>query len=295
MARATDSTSKPPVRPAATSAPVADSALLGRAEELLIQRCMREDGFQYWVTTPNQIPDQKTFPYVVDDVAWASRHGYGSDLYRQVDQLRAADPNSRYLATLSPQRQQAAVTALNGPTPTGLKAVVPGGGVVQHSAQGCVSAAERTLYLDLSAWYQAKKVTDTLAGLRAQRVLADPAYLAAVGHWSTCVRAMGFAFGTPDQMRASVSFSDTPAARATEIRTAVAEATCANRTDLAATAHRLDAQYATAVEQQYRTEVDNRHRLETAAVVRAPRRCLVLSRRPGFACVRTQAREEEER
>jgi hypothetical protein len=80
---------------------------------------------------------------------------------------------------------------------------------------------------------------------------------------------MGFDFGTPARMRASVSLAGTAAARAAEIRTAVAEATCANRTDLAATARRLDAQSAVAVERQYRTEADSRRRLEAAAAVRA--------------------------
>ena len=57
----------------------AETALLDRAEERLVSRCMAEAGFTYREEPqpgPRGAADRE-FPYVVDDVAWAKTYGYG--------------------------------------------------------------------------------------------------------------------------------------------------------------------------------------------------------------------------
>lgn len=75
----------------------AESALLERAEQLLIRDCMRRRGFDYLVVPGTAQPAYRNFPYVVDDAGWARRHGYGADLQRRRYAAARAEPNTRRL------------------------------------------------------------------------------------------------------------------------------------------------------------------------------------------------------
>ncbi|MEU4642959.1 hypothetical protein [Micromonospora sp. NPDC023814] len=192
-----------------------DRRVLGLAEQLLTRECMRRAGFELWVVPPVPADQLRAFPYVVDDVAWARAHGFGTDLVAATDERRRADPNQRYFAALPAERRVAALAALNGARPEGLEARVPSGGVVRRSADGCTSEAQRQLYGDLPAWYRSSKVVADLSYLRQRRVLAeppadrdgdlaDPAWTAALRPWSRCVRQQGYPVDTPDPLREAV-------------------------------------------------------------------------------------------
>ncbi|MET8066277.1 hypothetical protein, partial [Micromonospora sp. NPDC005313] len=219
----------------ALSAPPAD--LLYAAEQVLIRDCMQRRGFRYWPVPRQPVPELREFPYVLDDVPYARRHGYGGALERRLQETIAADPNARYVRELPPERGAAAVRAVNGDPgePDALRATLPAGGVLRRSSHSCTSEAERQLYRDLPGWYRVTRITDNLAGLRAGRVLADPRYADGVRAWRRCMRAAGHDVADPASARASApeptsgsgtSGSVTPG----EIRLAVAEATCATRT-----------------------------------------------------------------
>ncbi|MEV5766344.1 hypothetical protein AB0L34_17490 [Micromonospora sp. NPDC052213] len=241
-----------------------DRRVLGLAEQLLTRECMRRAGFELWVVPPAPADQLRSFPYVVDDVAWARAHGFGTDLVAATDERRRADPNQRYFAALPAERRVAALAALNGARPEGLEARVPSGGVVRRSADGCTSEAQRQLYGDLPAWYRTSKVVANLSYLRQRRVLADPAWTAALRSWSRCVRQQGYPVDTPDQLREAV----VTRGRAAEVAAAVTEARCAAG-GLAATARELDARHRADLTAAYRREVATRERLEQAAVPRA--------------------------
>ena len=55
--------------------------LLHRASERLMARCMARHGFAY-AEQPPPSPREPDFRYVLDDVGWARRHGYGTLLGR---------------------------------------------------------------------------------------------------------------------------------------------------------------------------------------------------------------------
>jgi hypothetical protein len=154
--------------------------LLDRAEQVLTQRCMQERGFRYWLTAANPLPQDRDFPYVIDDPKWAAQYGYGTDLQREAEFLRRTDPNLRYLQGLAPQRQVDAGNALNGAGPAYVEAALPTGGMVRHYSDGCAAQADRSLYGDLDSWYRAKKVTENLAGVRRAKVTSDAAFSAAM-------------------------------------------------------------------------------------------------------------------
>jgi hypothetical protein len=245
----------------------AERQVLDRAEQLLVQACMRHAGFRYWVVdAPDPTPVHRGGGYVVGDVPWARRHGYGTDLAKQ--QARQ-DPNSRYFASLTRARQQAALVALNGPSPGGLQTTLPNGIRVQHSNRGCSSAAQQQLYGDLAGWFQTTKLTENLAGERYGLVTQDPAFTAAVTAWSGCMHQRGHKVDTPADTHRRVADPATAPSRDSEIALAVDEARCATTTRLADTAERLDAHYAALQDNRYRAALMERRRLQRAALPRA--------------------------
>ncbi|RQX18487.1 hypothetical protein DDE19_07560 [Micromonospora ureilytica] len=259
------STSTPSADPG-PSGPVTaeDRRILVRAESLLTRDCMTRAGFRMWLGTSPPADELRSFPYVVDDIGWARKHGFGSDLVEAVDGRRRANPNQRYVSGLSPERREAYLAALNGARPEGLEARLPSGGVMRRSAEGCTSEAQRRLYDDLAEWYRSSKVVVDLTYLRQRRVLADPAWTTALRPWARCLRQHGYTADTPDRLRESVG----PRGRTDEIAAAVAEARCA-QDGLAATTRALDARHGDELTAAHQQDVATRNRLEHGALPRA--------------------------
>lgn len=251
----------------------ADRRSLHLAEQILIADCLRAQGFAYEVRTLADEPPPRRFPYVLDDVAWARRHGYGRDEERRIAARKAADPNERYFRGLPPGRQKAALAALNGARPTGLSARMPGGGVVVASDEGCTARARSRLYGDLQGWFAARLTVANLTPLYVPKVREDTEFRRAAGAWARCMAARGHRYASPDALREALPGVRT---RAAEIRLAVAEAGCAGESGLAATAKALDARYGAEVRRRYAAQIATELRLERAALPRARE---VLSRR----------------
>ncbi|GAA2444143.1 hypothetical protein GCM10010273_23830 [Streptomyces lavendulocolor] len=257
---------------AATARPstAAERTLLHDAEQELRRRCMEAAGFRYWATPENPLPEARDFPYVVDDTRWAQRYGYGSVIEARIRRLRHQDPNQVYFRGLTEERRRAAVTALNGTRDRdGLRAELPGGVVIGHSAGGCRVTAWKTLYEDVPGWYAASTLVDNLGGLRRQRVTTEPEFTAAVGEWSACMREHGFPYPTPQEARGAFLGRQDRPDRAREIRTAVQEARCAAGSGLADVARRLDRHHDRRLRQEHRTAVERVERLRAAALPRA--------------------------
>jgi hypothetical protein len=244
---------------------------LYQAEQLLLRTCMREQGFVYHPVPRNPVPQAREFPYVLDDVAWAREHGYGGDLRRELDQVREKDVNQRYFRSLPPDRRAQALRAANGRDPNGVTARTPDGMVLRRSTEGCQSHAQRVLYGDLAAWFQAEVTQDSLPEVRHERVMADPAFGRAVEQWARCMRAAGHPYTSPAQLRrdALPGPGEPALAEPQEIRLAVTEARCAADSGLARTARALDRTYTVQLRHQYRSELDTAQRLQLRALPRA--------------------------
>src|SRR5688572_2494362 len=67
--------------------------LLHQAEQLLTRDCMRDAGFDYWPMPRRPATEYRDFPYAIDDLAWATRHGYGTDLRRKLELAGRSNPN----------------------------------------------------------------------------------------------------------------------------------------------------------------------------------------------------------
>ncbi|WP_405515767.1 hypothetical protein [Streptomyces canus] len=241
------------------------------AEQLLIKKCMEKRGYEYWVEDRPAADGASRFPYVVDDPAWAARHGYGTDLYRERQREALRDPNQRYYRSMPADRAPELVSALNGPQAQGLSARLPNGIQVTHSDRGCVAEAERTLYKDLPAWFRATRVTDSLGGMRVTMVLTDKRYRAAVKPWARCMKAKGHPYPTPAEARAAATRPDKEWPHAEEVRLASAEAACAGpgSGDLAAVAKSLDTAYRAELRRRYPGPTSDLDRLRREALPRA--------------------------
>lgn len=257
------------MKPEGTASPLTarEKSLLYDAEQAMVQSCMARKGFQVWKVPENPVPEDRSFPYVVDDVAWAQRHGYGSDVRRRIDQVRRTDPNRRYLQSLPPHRRTQAVDAYSGRT-RGLEVRLPTGAIAGRSTDGCLAETEGQLYGGLGKWFRAKAVTNSLASIRRANVFADSQFRESTRQWAACMRQHGHRYTAPSQARAAFAF-DKAKGQEEEVRTAVDEARCAHSSGLSATAQRLDARYDKRLRKQYRAAVDSRLQLEWAALPRA--------------------------
>ncbi|MDC0769936.1 hypothetical protein [Streptomyces sp. HD] len=251
--------------------------LLYDAEQQLTRSCMAARGFRMQPVPRRPLPEDRDFPYVIDDVRWAARHGYGSDLEVRRERLRATDPNSRYFAGLSQTDRRRAVAAYNGAQSADrLEVRAPNGMTVGRIDDGCTAQAQTQLYSDLAKWFHADVVIGALPPLRQQKVAADGEFKAAVKKWSACMRGRGMNYSDPYQPRdafndttKATAAKDGDARRRKEVRTAVAEAECAHDSGLSATARRLDRHYDAQLRNRYRAEVRSKLRLERAALQRA--------------------------
>ncbi|MFD3993484.1 hypothetical protein [Streptomyces sp. NPDC058583] len=261
----------PPLRPIGTVATTADDRLLHDAEQRLLRDCMGRHGFTYRVFPLGDEPESTLFPYVVDDAAWARRHGYGAESRRQREALAKSDPNRAYFAALPAHRKATALATANGPSPDGLTVRLPGGGTLRRSDRGCVAEAQRRLYGDLGAWFRSSTRVGILQQILRSRVVADNGYQKSLGVWQRCMGRVGYAFATPAAARAAALSPVRPLPKDREISLAVAEARCAGESELSRTARRLDAHHDRLLAEEYRVDVETRDRLRAAALPRARR------------------------
>ncbi|MFD0884513.1 hypothetical protein ACFQ08_08090 [Streptosporangium algeriense] len=240
-----------------------EAALLNDAEQLLIKQCMRQGGFAYWVVEAAPPPD---FPYVLADVNVAQAHGYGTVVSRR----NSPHPNQVHGMSLSLDRRQAWLAAIHGRLTDGqFEATLPSGGVVRHSTRGCTSQAQQQLYGDARTWFRVKEIKANLRAVKQDAVGGDPAFVTAMAGWADCMRGRGQVFRSPGEIRAVLDRSRQEGTEDRWRRAAVAEATCARRTGLSATAHSLDRHYEQRLHAEYREELTTWRRLALSALPRA--------------------------
>ncbi|MGA5204426.1 hypothetical protein [Streptomyces variegatus] len=254
----------------------AERAVTSRAEALLVQTCMKRKGHRYWVAAPLDEEETRSFGYVMDDVAWARAHGYGSRIKQKVFEAKKSDRNLSYRAGLSPRaaRMYAADLA-GGPGSKMMTVRLPAGGRIRLATGGCEGEAVRKLYGDQEQWFRADRIATNLTPLYVPDLVADQRFKTAQNRWAACMRAAGHPYRTPADIRSALpgAARGRSAAQAyrTEVRLAVAEATCARRTGFGDTLRALETEHSAPVRERYRAEITKRDRLERAALRRAER------------------------
>ncbi|MGW6979306.1 hypothetical protein ACWGE1_07660 [Streptomyces sp. NPDC054932] len=244
----------------------AELDLLQSAGELLVQDCMRAQGFSYWPVPRVPHPDLRDFPYGVDDVDWARSHGYGRGIERSLDEQAASGPARQYERGLSAEQRDALGVALLGPDSRGLEFASPLGGTLSHSDRGCVTESWRRLYGDVRAWYRASETANQLTAVRTGLVNQDPAFRKALTAWSGCVGGRGFPAAHPVRQREEQLERTGPEAEAQDVPMATAQAECARSTGLAVTAQDLHRRYSDKIRSENRAAFDAMRRMQVAAL-----------------------------
>ncbi|MDG4864371.1 hypothetical protein P8605_40130 [Streptomyces sp. T-3] len=226
----------------------AEEFRLERAEQLLIKKCMGERGFRYWFSNDLTEEERRDTGYVQDDVAWAEKHGYGGRIQDTVDRSRKHDPNTAYTARLPKGELVRYNEALGGdPDNAPLTAELPSGGTIATADDGCTADARRELYGDLGTWFRVSTVADNLTPLYVPALKRDERFTGALSAWARCMSERGHPYRTPDDVRSELpdltGDLTTSKAHATEVRLAVAEATCARKSSLARIARNLEREY----------------------------------------------------
>jgi hypothetical protein len=240
---------------------------LAEAEEILVARCMRGQGFEYHLVPADPaLSEDRDFPYGIDDPAWAARHGLGWAL-RDLASRQAGEgnPNSRYTDGLPPDRRRAYTQALYGTRGTALAVTIPTGQQVTMPPDGCLASAQQELYGDLRRWFPVRAITGNLASAIRPKVHADPRFTAAARQWSGCMAERGHDFRDPVDLRERF----TAGSREGERRVAVAEAECVVATGLARTGHRLEAELGAPVRAKYAADIRAHREFQAAALPRA--------------------------
>ncbi|MER5551677.1 hypothetical protein ABT001_08345 [Streptomyces sp. NPDC002793] len=280
---ATDGAARSPKPPRPDTVTIADSELrdltvpeemeIEYAEYALVKKCMEDQGFSYWVGPVASVDARKAGRYVIDDIGWAKKYGYGRPFDEAAEKDRKEHPNVRFPNALPRKDRIRYNTALNGDYDDVLSVDLPAGGTIETPRAGCWAGARTHLYGDLEAWFKAKKTVTSLTPLYVPRILADEGMKKTVGAWSRCMKEAGRPFSSPDEIRerrtADTADMASGEARAYEVELAVTEATCAVRTDLGRTARRLEREHRSVLLKKYGKENAAYQRMGLTALSRA--------------------------
>lgn len=246
-----------------------DARALNLAGDMLTERCMRRHGLVYVVMPqPAEKADPPLLPYGDDDVEAARREGYGfppAPTPQAEQAAEANDPNARYIASLSSAEVARYDRVMYGGDGETVDTRLPTGYTVTSHLGGCWGEAQRGLYGDeLSTFVPTRTLVENLESLVEQRVLADPAYGAALGDWRRCMRRRGYAFA---DLGAATSAAREHPGREREI--AVADRTCAQEVALVKTGNRLDRAHRAEVIDEYAGGIAAYRERTDAATARA--------------------------
>lgn len=250
-----------------------EELLVLRAEQHLIRNCMTGKGFSYWEGPLPTVDDLKGGGYVLTDIPWAKRNGYGSRLEKRARELQRSDPNRAYANALPMNDRERYGRALGGVPSKGVLTVeLPAGGSIRTPRDSCQADAKEQLYGDFETWFRAEKTVVNLPALYVPALVADKRFVSAVEEWSACMGREGYDYADPAELRDErprpAEGANADKAFASEVALAVAEAGCANRTPLAGTARTLQAEYRKKL-RQYDTDVVTYRRMRLDALARA--------------------------
>ncbi len=250
----------------------ADKRLLSAAEELLLADCMKRAGFSYQPRLLAAIPENRPFPYGIDDLDWAARNGYG--IAAEIAASRRPNPNRVALRAKSPAEQQRYADALQGTGHATVSIGGPAGGTAGTNSDGCLADARRRLYANHDGWFRSSTVADNLdSTVIVPKVVESTELRAVLRQWATCMRSAGHPDPDPQAARERIGrlADQVPlnVLRRTERAVATAEARCATQTGLVRTAERVDRELGVPARTKYRDALQEYRRLLTAAVPRA--------------------------
>ncbi|MGP3916407.1 hypothetical protein [Nonomuraea sp. 10N515B] len=256
--------------------PLTEAELLQveRAEQALIQECMTRHGFRYWPPAQLSAEERKGSKFMLTDVNWARRNGYGGQLRNRVMAAKAGNQNHVYATGLPAGELARYNRALDGGDAASTMTVrLPAGGSVTSRTGGCTAEAYERLYGDRSTWLRVSTIATNLQPLYMPDLVDDRRFVAVLRNWSQCMAGRGHPYPNPVAIRSSLprltKGLDPAAAHAVEVELAVAEATCARSASYPEIARSLEDDYRERAARPYSRELDTYRRLGRAAFEQA--------------------------
>ncbi|MBB5803293.1 hypothetical protein F4560_003061 [Saccharothrix ecbatanensis] len=252
----------------------AEQIVVEHAEQLLVKRCMERDGFQYSVGPVPSLEQRQGNGYVLSDVDWARKHGYGRKLDEEIEKIALGDPNAAHANTLPQPDLVRYQERLDGVPAQGVLSVdLPTGGTIRTIQGGCRREAAEQLYGDFPTWFRTKTIATNLTGLYAPDIIRDERFGRALTAWAQCMRDAGHPYSDPPEIRKwrdGIGENMSPdEVQAAEVEVAVAEATCAGSTPLLDTARALELEYRAQRLAPYQDDIITYQRMGLAALARA--------------------------
>ncbi|NRQ36273.1 hypothetical protein HII36_31225 [Nonomuraea sp. NN258] len=241
-----------------------------QAEQTLIQRCMARHGFSYWPPAQLSEEERKGSGFMLTDVEWARKNGYGGRLRARIMAAKTASRNHAYAGGLPAGELRRYNQALDGGDDAATMTVrLPSGGRVTSKSGGCLGEALERLYGDRSTWFESSTIATNLQPLYVPGLLADQRFQTVLRSWSRCMEARGHAYPDPPAIRSALpgltKGLDQDAAHAVEVELAVAEATCARAASYIEVAGSLEDEYRERAGRPYADELNTYRRLKRAA------------------------------
>lgn len=252
---------------------VAEEIEIDRAEGELVETCMERQGHPYWPAPVATAEQRKVGVYVVDDVDWARRYGYGRPLEIAAEKARRSDPNATYYNALPKKERIRYSRALDGDFGHSISVELPSGGTVETSQKGCFAEARERLYADYPTWFRAEKTVTGLTPLYVPQIHRDTRLVTAVAAWSRCMNESGYPFKNPDEIRQKrdslVKGMNDSQAEDAEVKLAVTEAECARESSLGKIARSLEGEYRKKTLDDYPDEFATYRQMRVDALSRA--------------------------
>jgi hypothetical protein len=225
---------------------------VNNAYEGLVQRCMESKRLVYYplIQAADSVSPHSQLAGIPQAyVGLAAREANGYGFYSSAAQPASpgqsggTDREDRYVASLPTVVQQKYLLALQGPDTLRVTVTYPGGTGSSITAGGCRGAAERRIYGSVANYLQATTGASLQTIQLFHTVTADPAFLAVVARWSSCMTRHGYHYRSPEDLWNSLAAhtgnSTTPTARDLEMMVSVTDYNCSAATKLVATVRTL--------------------------------------------------------
>ncbi|TDC62559.1 hypothetical protein E1200_25325 [Actinomadura sp. GC306] len=242
------------------------------AENELISRCMRRQGFKHVTEIP---PAENVFgtPVEHDDVDARKQNGYGLSDRNPGKEADGIGVNGRYMQTLSKSEQRRWELAYFGGGNSEMQVRLADGSVVTFNRNGCITEARRSLYGDVASYLKVYMIAINYSGKAVGMTERDPGYLEAIAQWRNCMAGRGYHFESPKAAQEAAqdlyTDKDRETARRQEIAIATADAECDRKVNLSKLRRDLLEKNTKLAGKKYEAEILGYQELEQKALKRA--------------------------
>lgn len=164
------------------------------ALQIVTQRCMRERGLRYLITSAG--PQPPATVTTADSIGSRSTPGYGiTTVLARMNAGGTAE--DRYVRSLPAAEQARYTAALDGPADQLTALTLPSGAGGSYATGGCMARARAQLYGTVRAAFEDTLVPQDVDQLLERHLASTATYQAALRRWQRCMAHAGRTATTP--------------------------------------------------------------------------------------------------